>query len=112
MPDFPARLLFRTVVSCPYMPVPPHINGDLGDWKDVSSLPHLCEVEGQAPVGDVYVGWNEDAIYAACSVEKTGRVTANRRRPQDGDGLQIIIDTRGVQTVHRATRFCHLFALL
>lgn len=112
MADFPARLLFRTVVSVPYMPVSPHINGDLADWKGVRPLPHLCEIEDQPPVGEVYVGWNEDALYVACRVEKAKSVVSNRKRPEAGDGLQIIIDTRGVQTVHRATRFGHLFVLL
>jgi hypothetical protein len=112
MPSFPARLLFRTVVACPYMSAAPQMDGDLNDWAGVKPLPHLSEVEGQSPVGDVYVGWNEDAVYVACRVPKTDPVIANRRRPDAGDGLQVIIDTRGVQTVHRATRFCHLFVLL
>ncbi|HUE72188.1 MAG TPA: hypothetical protein VMP01_14990, partial [Pirellulaceae bacterium] len=33
-------------------------------------------------------------------------------RIEDSDGLQVWIDTRNTQNIHRAGRFCHRFALL
>jgi hypothetical protein len=112
MPEFPSRLLFKTVVTCRRMPAAPRIDGDLSHWEGIAPLPHLGSIEGVPPAGDVWVAWSEAGLYVAARVEKSSAVVSNRRRPQNGDGLQIIVDTRAVQNVHRATRFCHLFILL
>jgi hypothetical protein len=39
-------------------------------------------------------------------------VTCDLDADEESDGVQLWIDTRSTQTVHRASRFCHRFLLL
>jgi hypothetical protein len=60
----------------------------------------------------ISVGWNAEGLGVVCEV--TGKRLApycDLDRPGESDGVFLWIDTRNVQDVHRATRFCHLFGL-
>ena len=39
-------------------------------------------------------------------------LACDTKRPGESDGLHVWIDTRNVQNIHRASRFCHHFCLL
>lgn len=113
MPDFPSRMLFRPIASCPRLRQPIVLDGDLADWSGIPALPPLGELDGERTFAQVYVAWSEEGLYLAERCAKPGgTVTVNRRRPASGDGLQVWIDTRAAQTAHRASRFCHHFLLL
>ncbi len=90
---------------------------DLGDefqilWPD-ASLFGRAQVPGPPTSGvDLRIGWNERGIGIAYSVRgKTQAIFANSTGMPPSDGLLVCLDTRNTQTIHRASRFCHLFLL-
>lgn len=81
--------------------------------SDRYRLPQLVEAEGSKTFADVRVGWHEQGF--GCSVRVTGRsspLACDQANPAESDGLQLWIDTRNTQNIHRATRFCHHFCFL
>ncbi len=112
MPGFPSRVLFKAVARIPRVDAL-KIDGDLSDWTDIPALPALAELDGTDSFARIHVAWSDAGLYVAEYCDKpVGTVSVNRRSPLAGDGLQLWIDTRGTQTTHRATRFCHHFVLL
>ena len=76
-------------------------------------LPDLSELTGQKSFAEVSCGWNPQGFGVAASVRgKSGEYKFDPLRALDSDGLQVWIDTRCTQNVHRATRFCHHFCIL
>lgn len=76
-------------------------------------LPSLSELEGRRPVADVRVAWSDAGL--AAQVRITGKKQppwCRDSRIEDSDGLELWIDTRNTQNIHRAGRFCHRFAFL
>ena len=76
-------------------------------------LPDFGRLEGRAAFADVRVAWSQAGLAF------TVRVAGKRQRPwcretrlDDSDGLQVWIDTRATQNIHRASRFCHRFVFL
>lgn len=59
------------------------------------------------------LGWNDNGL--AISLTVTGKrkpPECDLRNPTESDGLQIWIDTRDTQSIHRASRFCHHFCAM
>jgi hypothetical protein len=106
-------MLFRPVVLCPRMPEGWAVDGDLREWESLEPLPPLQELDGEQPFARVWLAWSPAGLHIAEHCDKpVGPVTCNPWRPDSGDGLQVWVDTRATQDVHRATRFCHHFVLL
>ena len=62
---------------------------------------------------DLRMAWSEAGLALTLRVEgKRQRVWCRETRIEDSDGLQIWIDTRDTQNIHRASRFCHRFVFL
>lgn len=108
----PAPFLFRFS-----FPVPKR--DDLPRRSPLLSLPDECRIPfpstltGSAPFADVRAAWNEQGF--GISVEVTGKSEppqGRADRPEEADGLQLWIDTRNTQNIHRASRFCQFFCLL
>ncbi len=62
---------------------------------------------------DLRVAWHETGL--AVQLDVTGKsrpVRCQSDSPDSSDGLTLLVDTRNTQTIHRASRFCHAFALL
>lgn len=62
---------------------------------------------------ELRLGWNESGIFV--NLRTTGKKQApwcRETRIEDSDGLSLLIDTRNTHNIHRASRFCHRFALL
>lgn len=107
----PKRFLFRFRVPCRYFKEAGALAGD-----DRYLLPSLSEMEG----GGKHLfpcrfkaGWNEDGL--AFSLRVSGKRQAPWCRQfqfEESDGLHLYIDTRDIQSVHRATRFCHRLVFL
>jgi hypothetical protein len=96
----------------------PEVGGLPGSGKNVLQFPDECRLappaalESPAPY-ELRVAWNGKGL--GIFVDVTGRsapLNCDPDRPLASDGVLVWIDTRNVQDVHRATRFCHLFALL
>lgn len=108
----PPRFLFRFSFAAKKIVNLPRRSGKLLDLPEICLLPSLAELDHQTDFAHVKLAWNEKGF--GISMEVTGRTqrpeipkTENARR----DGIELWIDTRNTQSVHRATKFCHHFLL-
>ena len=112
--EFPPAALFSTIVSCPWREQSPRVDGSLGDWSDESVVPPLGELSGGEEFATIRLAWNERGFYVAVQVPKPERaqVVTNRESPSSGDAIEVLIDTRGSRTSHRANQFCYHLIIL
>ena len=76
-------------------------------------VPSFGELEGKLLFADLRAAWSEEGIAFVLKVEGKKQLPWCRStRIDDSDGLQVWIDTRDAQSIHRATRFCHRFIFL
>lgn len=71
------------------------------------ALLDLSELRGVRPFGELRMAWNDDGL--GISVQVRGKrypPAAEERAPTMPDGVQVWIDTRNTQTIHRASRYC------
>lgn len=105
----PARALFRFEIPCLKREWTAKGAGLGPDCR----LPNLAALEGQVEYADVRVAWNDKGLILAATVTgKQKTPWCRSSRAGDSDGLHVWIDTRDTHNIHRATRFCHAFALL
>lgn len=106
----PTPFLFRFLFPVRFRPGLPRTS--LDDACTLS-LPSTLEDPGLKDVLELRAAWNSDGLAFAARVRGRAKppqgTTAN---PLAADGLQVWIDTRGTQSVHRASRFCHHFCFL
>ncbi len=105
------NFLFRFSVPC--RRVASATIADADDLDESYRLPCFSELEGRQPFAEVRLGWHETGLLFRVTV--TGKQQPLWCRPsriEDSDGVQLWIDTRDTHNVHRASRFCHRFALL
>jgi len=110
-PLLPKRFLFRFAAPCFYR---------ARLWSDAGArlgekyrLVSFGELEDRANWADVRMAWNENGLALSIRVEgKRQTPWCRAARPEESDGLQVFIDTRDVQGIHRASRFCHWFVFL
>ncbi len=110
----PTPFLFRYSLVAKRIPkLPKKAKTSLLDLPQDCSLPNLRAVEDESAFGDVRVGWNENGFGVSVEVaRRTAPLACDSRRPAESDGLQVWIDTRNTQNIHRASRFCHHFCFL
>lgn len=110
----PTPFLFRYSLSAKKIAgLPKKSKTSLLALPDDCILPNLREVDGETNFGDVRIGWNEKGIGISASVSgRTMPLSCDPKRPTESDGLQVWIDTRNTQNIHRASRFCHHFCFL
>src|SRR5438132_12379353 len=104
-------MLFRFAAPCSYVSGRWAAGGIKLDEK--YRLPCFAELHGAKPVADIRLGWHEAGL--ALSVVVRGKQQppwCRDSRIDDSDGVQLWIDTRNTQNIHRAGRFCHRFAFL
>lgn len=76
-------------------------------------LRSFAELEGKKTFADFRGAWSEEGLAFTLAVKgKTQPPWCRDTRIDESDGLQVWIDTRNTQTIHRAGRFCHRFAFL
>ncbi|MFO8081927.1 MAG: hypothetical protein R6V07_16720 [Armatimonadota bacterium] len=112
--EFPPAALFSTIVCCTWREQSPRVDGSLGDWSAEQLAPPLSELSGGEQFASLSLAWNERGLYLAVEVPKPERaqVVTNRESPGSGDAIELLIDTRGSRTSHRANQFCsHLIIL-
>lgn len=113
MPDslLPKRFLFRFSLPCLYRKT---LWTAAGAGLEVKyRLTSFAELEGLAAPADVRAAWSESGL--AMTVRVRGKKQppwCRTTRPEESDGLHVWIDTRNVQNVHRASRFCHRFLFM
>jgi hypothetical protein len=105
------NFLFRYSVPCRY-------KGELWSAKGAQldekyALPFFGELEGKRKYAELRAAWSEEGLaFSLAVIGKSQPPWCRDSRIEDSDGLQVWIDTRNTQNIHRAGRFCHRFALL
>jgi hypothetical protein len=106
----PNRVMFNFRLSVRRFAKPPRIDGKLADWTDTHRLPDLSGLEDRESHADVYMGWDEFALYFAVVMrEKWEEPVCDRERYWTRDGFRIWIDTRDTRDIHRASKYCRQF---
>ncbi len=109
----PHPFLMRYSIPISRIEAPDLSAGRMLGFEHATELPFLGEIAGDEAFARVKVGWNEAGIGLAMDVaEKTNPLRPNKPMPIEADGLQVWIDTRNTQNIHRASRFCHHFCLV
>ncbi len=109
----PHRFLFRYSFAVPRIAKLPSRGRRLLNLADDCIIPDFGELDGEQQFGEIRLAWNPRGL--GISVQVSGKhrdPVCNLKDPTEGDGLQIWIDTRNTQSIHRASRFCHRFCLL
>ena len=103
-------MLFRFAAPCLYADA---------EWSsgvklaEKHRLPCFAELEGKRPFADVRLAWSEAGLALNVAVRgKEQPPWCRDSKIEDSDGVQVWIDTRNTQNIHRAGRFCHRFAFL
>lgn len=106
----PKNLLFKYRVPCRRYD---------GNWTDnlrlqkEYRLPSFGNFEEQLEFADVRMGWNKSGLFLNVLVKgKKKTLWCRSTKLLESDGLQLWIDTRNTQNIHRASKFCHWFLLL
>ncbi|MSR56925.1 MAG: hypothetical protein EXS05_04555 [Planctomycetaceae bacterium] len=76
-------------------------------------FPDLGALDEGPGFAELRLAWNKQGL--AISVEVRGKqrpLAHDPGAPDLSDGVQVWIDTRNTQSIHRAGRFCHHFCLL
>ena len=77
------------------------------------ALPAFGELDGRPPFADMRMAWSPAGLgWQVAVTGKTQFPWCRDSRLEDSDGLQVWVDTRSTQNVHRASRFCHRFIFL
>lgn len=109
----PSRFLFRYSIPVRHLSPPSKRGKKLLNLPNDSVLPDFGALEGQVPFGELRLGWSAAGLGLSVEVRgKRGALKCEPAVPETGDGLQVWVDTRNTQSIHRASRFCHHFCLL
>ena len=111
MPDVvPHPFLFRFSFRVKRCDELPKRGKRLLDLSTDFALPDLSELRGVRAFGEVRMAWNDEGL--GINVQVGGKKhppVAEERTPTMPDGVQLWIDTRNTQSIHRASRYCHHF---
>ena len=110
----PHALLFRYSIPVRRIDRLPGTGKKLLNLPKRAALPNITILDGLPSFAVLRAAWNPAGIGFSLTV--TGRTGSapfqvDSDSPIHSDGLQLWIDTRNTQSVHRATRFCHHFCV-
>lgn len=109
----PAAFLVRYRLPVQRIDKLPRGGQKLLDLPAGASLTWPAAVDRDLACIDLRAAWNPQGIGFALTVAgRTMPVLSNPDSPAEPDSLELWIDTRDTQSVHRATRYCHHFCVL
>lgn len=109
----PHRFLFRYSFPVRRVARMPKKGRRLLNLPENCELSSLSELDGSRSFAQIRVAWNERGLGVSVDVSgKTQPLECRLAEPTQSDGLQVWVDTRNTQSIHRASRFCHHFCLL
>lgn len=109
----PHAFLFRYSLPVQHVPRLPRKGRKLLNLPKSCRLPDLGVLDDQKSFGDIRAAWNNQGFGISVHVSgKQAPLRCNLDNPAESDGLQVWIDTRNTQSIHRASRFCHHFCVL
>ena len=112
MPLVPHSFLFRYSFPVLYEKKLPKRGKKILSLLDQFCLPNIGNLDDQPSFAQIKVAWNEKGF--GVSVEVAGKKhppECDVSSPNLTDCLQVWIDTRNTQSIHRASQFCHHFCL-
>lgn len=113
MPLLPPAFLFRFSLPVRSVAALPRKETSFLQLPANCALPDLSGFQESQPFGDLRLAWNSRGLGVSVSVKGKQRgPRCEPRMPEQSDGLQLWIDTRNTQNIHRASRFCHHFCIL
>ncbi len=82
-----------------------------GIERKMFKLPHYAWLVDEEPFADVYMGWNQEGVSLFFEIDKAFE---EARYPQyeEGDSVELFLDTRDMKQATYAHRFCHHFLIL
>ncbi len=83
----------------------------LGSGKKKYLLPDASSLLDEEKFADFYMSWDYSGISILCEVQ-TAFTDSAYPKFEDGDALEILIDTRDLKEVGVVHRFCHHFLIL
>lgn len=112
----PHRFLLRFCHRVPYhksMPLKGVRGSHLLQLPDIARLENMASLDELRNFAEVRLAWNEFGLGLQVIVDgKHEPLECDIHQPVLSDGMMLWIDTRGDRTAHRASRYCHQFALL
>ncbi len=108
----PPSMLYRFAIPCRQV---------TGKWSAKSGIkldesfriPSLGALDGIRPFAEIRAGWSPEGMFFQLDIhQKQQSIWCRETQLIESDGLQIWLDTRDTQSVHRATRYCHWFLFL
>ncbi len=109
----PPEFFFRFSLPVGYRAGLPKKRGAMLKLPKTCQLPRIALDDDQPRFGDLRLAWNEQGL--GVSVEVRGKsmpLSCSADDPTTSDGLQLWLDTRNTQSIHRASRYCHHFCFL
>jgi hypothetical protein len=83
------------------------------DLSEAYRLPAFRELEGKPSYADVRAAWSAAGFWFRVQIAgKSQLAWCRKNRIEDSEGLQIWIDVRDTQGVHRAGRYAHRYVFL
>jgi hypothetical protein len=108
--QIPRNLLFRYRFPLQELATPTRSTCELGEEH---RIPSFGKFEGQVAYADWRGGWSEHGLNFSVEVKNKERsLWCKPNQLLESDSLQIWIDTRDTNNVHRATRYCHWFVAM
>ena len=109
----PHRFLFRYALPVGYDRKLPKSGKKLLGLSPEFALADFGRLESIKPIGQLRLAWNERGLAISVEVEGKKRpLQCDGRLPEMSDRLQVFVDTRNTQNIHRASRYCQQFHLL
>lgn len=113
MPVVPHRFLFRYTMPLRWVERASSAGQPFLDLDEAAPLADLGALDGEPSFASIRAGWNESGIGFRVEVDGKEMPPAETpNEPTESDGLQVWLDTRNTQSIHRASRFCHHFVFL
>jgi hypothetical protein len=109
----PPSFLFRFTFSVRKVDGIPKKGQSLLSLSEDCILPDVCELDGAQSFAQLRVAWNPEGLGISASITGKKQLPfCDTDGPTESDSLQVWVDTRCTQNVHRASRYCHRFCLL
>jgi hypothetical protein len=109
----PSAFFFRFAIPVSYQADLPRKRGQFLKLPETCRLPGVNLAQDGSPFGDLRLAWNEQGLGVSVEVHGKSMPASSRSdQPTISDGLQVWIDTRNTQSIHRASRYCHHFCFL
>ena len=109
----PHRFLFRYSLPIGRIDRLPRKGRKLLNLPAECELPQFGDLDQPEPFAVLAAAWNKRGLALSATIHgKQHPPSCSAATPAESDGLQVWVDTRNTQSIHRASRFCHHFCAL